>query len=204
MSNQHPNRLATNSAYRLNPIQCPHCHVTGNLDGGDEDYEARSIAQHVTCNNCGYEWDEIYELTHYENMTDAHGDPVAHDPAAYSDDDFKHPHPDHYPIYTESDNDLPPGLYLALYNGWRDYVPHSPELLDDMGFNGPVIGPLAYCQTTYGRHIKMVAATGHSLAKFFPPEDHNADEYYDLDVDIEGYVWHDGCDYGDWVLITKE
>ena len=53
-------------------------------------------------------------------------------------------------IYNQDD---PPeaGLYIGLFHGrWS----HD-EVLEDWGFNGPIIGPLEYVHTTYASHIKF-------------------------------------------------
>lgn len=44
-----------------------------------------------------------------------------------------------------------PGLYLGLFHGR-----HRPsQQMDDRGFDGPTIGPLKWCHTTYAAHIKI-------------------------------------------------
>lgn len=62
-----------------------------------------------------------------------------------------------YPVYCETDEDLPPGLYLALFHGFEDEKARleNNEAGGGWGANGPVIGPLRHVQTTYMTHIKF-------------------------------------------------
>jgi hypothetical protein len=55
------------------------------------------------------------------------------------------------PIYGESDlSQIPKGIYIGLFHGRST----EDEELEDWGFNGPVIGPLKFWQTTYQHDIR--------------------------------------------------
>lgn len=73
-------------------------------------------------------------------------------------------------------------MYLQLFHGRK-----SPdEQLDNWGTDGPVFGPLQFCHTTYGCHIKL----GYL-------DDDGLESRGDLHV-IENLVYYDGVYYGDW------
>lgn len=72
------------------------------------------------------------------------------------------------------------GLYLMLFHG-RESPQHN---LEDWGSEGPIFGPLAYVQTTYGRHVKLGYLNQEANAR-------DLYVYYDL-------IYYDGVYYGDW------
>lgn len=65
-----------------------------------------------------------------------------------------------YPIFNEANlKDIPKGLYLGLMHGRAS----EDEDLYDWGTNGPLIGPLKYVHTTYGRHTKFEFEEGRQV-----------------------------------------
>jgi hypothetical protein len=68
------------------------------------------------------------------------------------------------PRYHDALTDLAPGLYLGLFHG-RDAID---EILDDWGFDGPVIGPLDYVHTTYAADVKLRFVDGRDAVRHFP------------------------------------
>lgn len=105
-----------------------------------------------------------------------------------------------YPIYRESDEDLPPGLYLALYHGFENEQARQAhtEAGGSWGANGPVIGPLRFVQTAtaYGNLVRPAfvdpaRACVYGLDEGFPR----------LEVDSEtGCLLFDGLQFGDWTV----
>jgi hypothetical protein len=75
-------------------------------------------------------------------------------------------------------------VYIRLFHG-RD-TPE--ENLEDWGFDGPVLGPLNWVQTTYRSHIK-IGFEGDWIA--------------DLEY-VEDLVYYDGKLYGDWSVFFAE
>jgi hypothetical protein len=72
-----------------------------------------------------------------------------------------------------------PGLYLGLFHGRRS--PH--ERMDDWGFDGPTIGPLKWCHTTYAFNIKIQFVNSVDALNYFG------------DLVVLG-----GMYYGDWTV----
>lgn len=98
------------------------------------------------------------------------------------------------PIYTV-DEPSQSGIYLALFHGRK----RPNAQLSDWGFNGPLIGPLKDCHTTYAAHIKL---------SFIKPEDSrkygfNPENMIDLNI-IDGMVVFDGKYYGDWRVFCHD
>ncbi len=148
---------------------CPQCHQCT---------DATMLADHGICFDCHKAWQ--------------HADHTITD---------EYPHGNKYPRLDDN-GDLPPGkpagLYLRLFNGHT--INSDPETWpDDWGFEGPLIGPLFYVQTTYNSELKCEPAPGFTLARQFPPENREDDELYVLGIDKDGYLNHDGCGYGDWI-----
>ena len=80
-----------------------------------------------------------------------------------------------YPIYRESDEDLPPGLYLALFHGFENDEARQAhyDAGGGWGANGPLIGPLRFVQTTYGNlmrpaFVDPARASVYGLEEGFP------------------------------------
>lgn len=82
---------------------------------------------------------------------------------------------------TDQVKTLPEGMYLGLFHG-RNAVD---EELDNWGENGPVLGPLAYCHTTYVNHIRICGLTDV--------------EAQDLQIK-EDMIEFEGKYYGDWTI----
>ena len=84
-----------------------------------------------------------------------------------------------------------PGLYLGLFHGR-----HRPsQQMDGWGFDGPTIGPLKWCHTTYAAHIKLEFEEPSDAVEYFGVE-----EAY-CDMDLEGdMLTFGGMYYGDWTV----
>ena len=101
-----------------------------------------------------------------------------------------------YPLYGETDEDLLPGLYLALFHGFANEGARrkNAESGGTWGANGPVIGPLNYIHTTYAQHIELEfvddeRAAVYGLDSGLP----------DLSISSQnGCVLFSGMEYGDW------
>ena len=84
-----------------------------------------------------------------------------------------------------------PGLYLGLFHG-RHY-PNQP--MNDWGFDGPTIGPLRWCHTTYAFDIKIEFEDKADACEYFG----FASEQIELPVDADLLVF-DGKYFGDWTV----
>ena len=105
-----------------------------------------------------------------------------------------------YPIYRETDNDLPPGLYLALFHGFEDEEARQKhyDAGGGQGANGPVIGPLRFVQTTYGNLVRP-AFVGKEQAAIYGLEEGMPS----LDLDTQsGCIVFDGMQFGDWCMFA--
>lgn len=79
---------------------------------------------------------------------------------------------------------LKPGMYLGLFHGRKD--PNDP-MKDGWGFNGPILGPLKWCHTTYASEVKL-CPVGHVDGFALP---------------VKGDVLrYKGLYYGDWSVFT--
>ena len=102
-----------------------------------------------------------------------------------------------------------PQLYLRLYHGRLDPA----EKLEDWGSDGPVIGPLAFVQTTYMCDVKFAAAP-EVMDRFFPTVMagwrerglSNADgPLCDWQFTVtDDLILHDGVHYGDWTVFLAK
>ena len=97
------------------------------------------------------------------------------------------------PTYHEKPNKA--GLYLALFHG-RD-SPYQP--MDDWGFDGPLIGPIDWCHTTYANLIRIKFTHPESEAKYFI--DHRHPDGHDL-LFRDDLVIYGGKFYGDWTVFN--
>ena len=82
-----------------------------------------------------------------------------------------------------------PGLYIGLFHGRSSPT----KRMHDWGLNGPLIGPLLCCHTTY--------ATGIQIS-FIDPKDavqYHVNDEFSLKMDGD-LVLFDGMYYGDWVV----
>ncbi len=61
------------------------------------------------------------------------------------------------------------GMYLALFHGRES--PDEP--MDCWGFNGPLIGPILWCGTTYAMDIKIAFVSHDDEEKYFGTVDHS-------------------------------
>lgn len=101
---------------------------------------------------------------------------------------------------TESANDnLPkygsrpkkPGLYLGLFHGRE--VPT--QLMSDWGFDGPQIGPLRWCHTSYAHVVKLEFESAVDAAIYFGA----GSVQFELRTDGD-LLKVDGKYYGDWTV----
>lgn len=99
--------------------------------------------------------------------------------------------PKHYPIYNQ---DQPPehGMYLGLFHGRET----TTKDMSDWGTNGPIIGPLNWCHTTYQFNIRI---------QFARDSDHLKYGFSNKEPEIQtdpktGLVQFDGVYYGDWTV----
>jgi len=96
-----------------------------------------------------------------------------------------------------------PGLYLALFHGYKNEKERAKG--NEWGANGPLIGPLTYCHTTYAAHMKLQFETdedaklyGFHLGK---------DAFNEIPINRDGCAVFQGMEYGDWTVAnfpTKE
>lgn len=82
-----------------------------------------------------------------------------------------------------------PGLYLGLFHGRH----HPQQEMDGWGFNGPTIGPLRWCHTTYAFDIKIEFEAATDAIPYFGVEQNQ----FELTVDGDLLVF-DGKYFGDW------
>jgi hypothetical protein len=84
-----------------------------------------------------------------------------------------------------------PGLYLGLFHGRRLPL----EQMNDWGFDGPTIGPLKWCHTTYAFNIKIQFENSVDALNYFGVQQ----EQFHLDMNGD-LVVVDGMYYGDWTV----
>lgn len=84
-----------------------------------------------------------------------------------------------------------PGLYLGLFHGRR----HPRETMHGWGFDGPTIGPLRWCHTTYAFDIKIEFEDPTDAIEYFG----QSQEQAEISVNADMLVF-DGCFYGDWTV----
>lgn len=84
-----------------------------------------------------------------------------------------------------------PGLYLGLFHGRYD----PSDAMNDWGFDGPTIGPLKWCHTTYAFDIKIEFEQSADSLSFFGVEQ----DQFCLDVNGDLLVFG-GMYYGDWTV----
>lgn len=105
-----------------------------------------------------------------------------------------------YPIYRETDNDLPSGLYLALFHGFEDDADTARQKHYDAGggwgANGPLIGPLRFVQTTYGNLVRP-AFVDKARAAIYGLEEGMPSLEFDTQ---SGCIVFDGMQFGDWTV----
>lgn len=89
------------------------------------------------------------------------------------------------------------GMYLALFHGRE-----SPdEQMDDWGFNGPLIGPIIWCHTTYATDIKIAFVSHDEEKKYFDTADHPDGHVIPI---VDDLIFFAGSYYGDWTVFNVE
>ncbi len=88
-----------------------------------------------------------------------------------------------FPTYNTPEAEaLPSGAYLALFHGRID----PKQDMRDWGFDGPIIGPLKWVQTTYAGEMKVCLETDEDFSILVPI--------------VEGCASFEGKYYGDWMV----
>lgn len=93
------------------------------------------------------------------------------------------------PTYGEKPNK--PGMYLGLLHG-RD---HPQQQMNDWGFNGPMIGPLQWCHTTYACTVRISFESALDGLRYFGKAE--TDHEIELSGDL---LVFGGKYYGDWTV----
>ena len=84
-----------------------------------------------------------------------------------------------------------PGLYLGLFHGR-----HAPaEKMNGWGFDGPTIGPLKWCHTTYAFDIKIEFENATDAVEYFGIEQ----DQFEMTVNGDLLVFDDMY-FGDWTV----
>ena len=81
-----------------------------------------------------------------------------------------------------------PGMYLGLFHERTD----PRQAMDDWRFNGPSIGPLQWCHTTYATRIVVKFETPSDAKRYFV----HSDAPHELCIDTDMVVFN-GAFYGD-------
>jgi hypothetical protein len=84
-----------------------------------------------------------------------------------------------------------PGMYLGLLHG-RD---HPQQQMNDWGFNGPMIGPLQWCHTTYACTVRIAFESALDGLRNFG----KAETDHELELSGDLLVFG-GKYYGDWTV----
>jgi len=84
-----------------------------------------------------------------------------------------------------------PGMYLSLFHGRNSPT----EKLNDWGFDGPMIGPLRWCHTTYACDVKLEFERAEDALLYFDKDWMAAEMLIDGDMLV-----YDGKYYGDWTV----
>lgn len=84
-----------------------------------------------------------------------------------------------------------PGMYLGLLHG-RD---HPQQQMNDWGFNGPMIGPLQWCHTTYACTVRIAFESALDGLRYFG----KAETDHELELSGDLLVFGGKC-YGDWTV----
>ena len=82
-----------------------------------------------------------------------------------------------------------PGLYLGSFHGRQTPT----DEMSNWGFDGPTIGPLKWCHTTYAFDIKIEFENSADALAYFGVQE----EQFELGVNGDLLVF-DGMYYGDW------
>ena len=88
-----------------------------------------------------------------------------------------------------------PGLYLGLLHGRHT----SEQVMNDWGFNGPLIGPIAWCHTSYATHIRVEFISTEDEEMYF-----SIPEYpHPRDIQIlNDLLTYNKNFYGDWSVFV--
>src|ERR1022692_918144 len=105
------------------------------------------------------------------------------------------------PILSEADLQVPkygerpdkPGLYLALLHGRK----FANEAMSDWGSDGPIIGPIRWCHTTYATEIKIEFESADDELLYFKDACYPQPRYLDV---VEDLLVYNRKLYGDWTL----
>lgn len=97
--------------------------------------------------------------------------------------------------YTYGQRPDKPGLYLGLFHGRHE----RRAQMEDWGFHGPLLGPLAYCHTTYLAHIKIAFEETEDALRCCGSA--NGDVMLDV---VDDMIAFEGAYYGDWTLFVVE
>ncbi len=84
-----------------------------------------------------------------------------------------------------------PGLYLGLFHGRH----HPRQRMNGWGFDGPTIGPLRWCHTTYAHDIKIEFEDEADAVEYFGIAQNQFEMTMDGDLLIFG-----GKYFGDWTV----
>jgi len=84
-----------------------------------------------------------------------------------------------------------PGLYLGLFHG-RHY---PQQLMSGWGFDGPTIGPLKWCHTTYAHDIKIEFENAEDAVDYFG----DAEDQFEMAMNGDLLIF-DGKYFGDWTV----
>lgn len=101
---------------------------------------------------------------------------------------------DQLPQYNGEYSNLPHGMYLGLFHGSKGL--ERPDM-EEWGFEGPVIGPLKYAQTTYCSEVKYAFTHEHCERC----KDYGIDEEGSLQI-IGDCIEFRGNLYGDWTVFN--
>ncbi len=88
-----------------------------------------------------------------------------------------------------------PGMYLGLFHG-RD---KPKQVMDEWGFNGPMIGPLEWVHTTYTCTIRIAFQMASDALRYFGTDD--TEQFLELHGDM---LMFGGKFYGDWTVCVVE
>jgi hypothetical protein len=90
---------------------------------------------------------------------------------------------------------IKPGLYLGLFHGRN----HPLEEMHQWGFDGPTIGPLVFCHTTYSYDVKIKFQDSEDAIVYFG----TAQVECSLTLNADMLAFR-GKYYGDWTVYYIE
>lgn len=99
------------------------------------------------------------------------------------------------PVYTDipsyGEKPKKQGLYLGLFHGRA--TPN--ETMNDWGLNGPTIGPLEWCHTTYTTEIRLEFEAAEDAKRYFGRASRNVEMQIQFDMLV-----FQGNFFGDWTV----